>query len=38
MEDFIADGLLRVEARMFLGFIFDEDNKPISTDELMSIV
>jgi hypothetical protein len=38
MEDFIEDGILRVEARMFLGFVFDEDGKPISNDELIKII
>lgn len=38
MEDFIADGILRVEARMFLGFVFDEDGKAISNDDLIKII
>jgi hypothetical protein len=38
MEDFIADGILRVEARMFLGFVYDEDGKPITNDELIKII
>lgn len=38
MEDFIEDGILRVEARMFLGFVFDEDGKSITNDELIKII
>jgi hypothetical protein len=38
MEDYIKDGILRVEARMFLGFVFDEDGNKISNDDLIKIV
>ncbi len=38
MEDYINDGILRVEARMFVGFVFDEDGNKISNDDLIKLV
>ncbi len=38
MEDYINDGILRVEARMILGSIVDEDGNIISNDDFIKIL
>jgi hypothetical protein len=38
MEDYIKDGILRVEARMFIGFVFDEDGNKISNDDIINML
>jgi len=38
MRNFIAQGVLHIEARSFLGFVFKEDGSALSLEEEINLI